>query len=257
MLGRDLHMTNLRMTALVPGSEPVSEDGAEAPKVLETFQLTKAFGGVVAVDSVDFEARPGEVHGLLGENGAGKSTFIKLVAGALQSDSGQIRLDGRPLESGRLSSQSRKVGAVFQELSLIPDLTVAENVWLGREPLNRLGRVLDPRCYGEDGATFRRAGVHSDHPRRQVRLLSVAERHLVETAKVLSTRPTVVIFDETTSALGPSETEWLLLQARALAKERRIVLFISHRLAGDARRCGLRDSVQGWSDCGGPSSSRI
>src|SRR6516164_1822980 len=103
---------------------------------LQTHGLTRSFGGIAAVDAVDFEARPGEIHGLLGENGAGKSTFIKLLAGVLRPDSGEITLDGERLVHGRRQRHglSPAVGAVFQELSLIPDLTVAENVWIGREP---------------------------------------------------------------------------------------------------------------------------
>ncbi len=198
---------------------------------LETVGLTKSFGGVLAVDSVDFQAKPGEVHGLLGENGAGKSTFIKLLAGVLRPDAGRVSLGGLPLISGRHRSRFGDVGAVFQELSLVPDLTVAENVWIGREPLNRLRAVSSRALHRQTRQLFDEIGIEDIDPKREVRLLSVADRHLVEAAKVLSTHPQIIIFDETTSALAPRETEWLLSRVRSLATEGRVVLFISHRLA--------------------------
>jgi ribose transport system ATP-binding protein len=177
----------------------------------------------------------------LGENGAGKSTFIKLLAGVLRPDSGEITLDGEPLVHGRRQRHgtSPAVGAVFQELSLIPDLTVAENVWIGREPLSPIGGISVRRLRQRTDALFADLGIDGIESSRQVRNLSVAERHLVEIAKVLSTRPRVVIFDESTSALGPSETEWLLRRARQVAAAGGIVLFISHRLA----------EVQAIADC--------
>jgi ribose transport system ATP-binding protein len=198
---------------------------------LTTTGLTKSFGGVVAVNEIDFQAAPGEIHGLLGEDGAGKSTFIKLLAGVLRADAGEIHLGDDVLGYGTGRSRSSRVAAVFQELSLVPDFTVAENIWIGQEPVNRIGGVSTRALRRKTRVLFEQLGLGGINPDREVRLLSVAERHLVETAKALSASPHVIILDETTSALGPKETEWLLTRARMLADAGRIVLFISHRLA--------------------------
>jgi ribose transport system ATP-binding protein len=200
--------------------------------VLETRALTKAFGGVVAIDGVDFTAQTGEVHGLLGENGAGKSTLVKMLSGVVQPDAGEILFQGHPLDTAhaRVRRGGARVGVVFQELSLIPDLTVAENVWIGREPLTRLG-VVSMRAMRRNAAQlFTELGIEGIDVAQEVRLLSVADRHLVETAKVLSAQPEIVIFDEATSALGPGETSWMIERARALAGDGRVVIYISHRL---------------------------
>jgi ribose transport system ATP-binding protein len=218
---------------MVPSTQPISPEriGTAAVDDLETIGLTKAFGGVVAVKDVNFVAKAGEIHALLGENGAGKSTFIKLIVGALRPDAGEVRIGGLPLEAGASRRRVGGVRAVFQELSLVPDLTVAENVWIGCEPRNRLGGVPRRAMERDTVDLFDELGLDVINPRREIRLLSVAERHIVETVKALATRPQVIIFDETTSALGPTETEWLVARARTLAAEGRIVLFISHRLA--------------------------
>lgn len=208
---------------------PTAHDGP--PGALVTSGLTKSFGGVMAVNAVDFRAEAGQIHGLLGENGAGKSTFIKLLAGVLRADAGEIRLGDEILTYGTGRSRSGRVAAVFQELSLVPDFTVAENIWIGQEPLDRLGRVSVRRLRRRTLELFDALGLEGISPEREVRLLSVAERHLVETAKALSSSPQVIILDETTSALGPKETEWLLGQARTLADAGMTVLFISHRIA--------------------------
>lgn len=201
--------------------------------LLETRGLTKAFGGVAAVDGVDFVARDGEVHGLLGENGAGKSTFVKMLSGVVRPDSGEIIYGGRSLDTmhARVRRDGVQVGVIFQELSLVPDLSVAENVWIGREPLTRVGVVSMRTMRRRTRELFVELGIEGIDPAREVRLLSVAERHLVETAKVLSADPEIVIFDEATSALAPGETSWMIERARTLAAEGRVVIYISHRLA--------------------------
>jgi len=200
--------------------------------LLATHGLTKAFGGVAAAAGVDFAAHGGEVHGLLGENGAGKSTFVKMLSGVVRPDAGEIRFDGRLLnvERATLRRDGVQVGVIFQELSLVPDLSVAENVWIGREPLTRLGTVSMRAMRRQTATLFAQLGIDGIDPAREVRLLSVAERHLVETAKVLSGEPDIAIFDEATSALAPDETTWMMKRARDLAGQGRIVIYISHRL---------------------------
>lgn len=211
---------------------------------LETRALTKAFGGVTAVADVDFTAYSGEVHGLLGENGAGKSTFVKMLSGVVRPDAGDILFDGRSLGTThtRLRQDGVRVGVIFQELSLIPDLTVGENVWIGREPMTHFGTVSMRSIRRRTADLFAHLGIEQIDPMTEVRLLSVAERHLVETAKVLSGEPEIVIFDEATSALAPDETNWMIARARSLASEGRVVIYISHRL-GEIRAVADRVTV--------------
>ena len=213
------------------GESAASSGDRSSLPALTTSGLMKSFGGVVAVNAIDFRAEPGQIHGLLGENGAGKSTFIKLLAGVLRADAGEIHLGDEVLGYGTGRSRSSQVAAVFQELSLVPDFTVAENIWIGQEPLNRIGGVSTRRLRRKTRDLFAELEIEGINPDREVRLLSVAERHLVETAKALAGSPQVLILDETTSALGPRETEWLIRRARMFADAGRTVLYISHRLA--------------------------
>nr|MBA2358970.1 sugar ABC transporter ATP-binding protein [Actinomycetota bacterium] len=188
-----------------------------------------------------FAADAGEVHALLGENGAGKSTFIKILTGAVQRDAGELSLFGEPLH-GRSPLEARRAGiaAVFQELSLVPDLTVAENVWFRREPLTPLGTISRAALRRRTRELFRRLDFPPIDVDREVRGLSVAERQLVEVAKSISAEPRVLVLDEATSALSPREVTWLVGLARRLADEGMVVIYISHRLA-EVR--GLADRV--------------
>jgi ribose transport system ATP-binding protein len=199
---------------------------------LEATGIGKRFGGVVALSGVDFEANSGEVHALIGENGAGKSTFIKILTGAIQADEGKLRLFGEPFDarSPRAASEAG-VAAVFQELSLVPDLTVAENVWFRREPRTPLRTISSRALRQRTQELFRRLQFPAIDPEREVRALSVAERQLVEVAKAIAKNPRVLILDEATSALAPAEVRWLLGLARRLAEEGMLVIYISHRLA--------------------------
>ena len=153
---------------------PTAHDGP--PGALVTSGLTKSFGGVMAVNAVDFRAEAGQIHGLLGENGAGKSTFIKLLAGVLRADAGEIRLGDEILTYGTGRSRSGRVAAVFQELSLVPDFTVAENIWIGQEPLDRLGRVSVRRLRRRTLELFDALGLEGISPEREVRLLRAISR---------------------------------------------------------------------------------
>jgi ribose transport system ATP-binding protein len=195
-------------------------------------EITKRYGGIVALNHANFSARAGEVHALLGENGAGKSTFIQILAGAVRSDSGSIVLNGAPYRvRSPAEGQAAGVAAVFQELSLIPDLTVEENIWFRREPLGALRMVRWGEMRRATAALLKRYDFPSLDPGREVRRLALAERQVVEVAKGLAHDPKVLILDEATSALPPRETEWLLSLARRLAANGRLVVFISHRLA--------------------------
>jgi ribose transport system ATP-binding protein len=199
---------------------------------LDAHAVTKRFGGVVALDGVDFGADVGEVHALIGENGAGKSTFIKVLTGAVQPDEGELRLFGERFEP-RNPRHATKLGvaAVFQELSLVPDFSVAENIWFRREHLTPAATISKRSLRRQTRMLFDRLHFPEIDPEREIRGLSVAERQLVEVAKAVAAEPRVLILDEATSALSPKEVQWLLGLSRRLAGEGMLVIYISHRLA--------------------------
>jgi ribose transport system ATP-binding protein len=199
---------------------------------LEARAVTKRFGGVVALDGVEFQAHAGEVHALIGENGAGKSTFIKVLTGAIAPDEGEVRLFGEPFAPRNPRAATRSgVAAVFQELSLVPDLTVAENVWFRRERLTPVATISRRALRRRTRQLFDRLHFPPIEPDREARNLSVAERQLVEVAKAVAGEPRVLILDEATSALSPAEVRWLLDLSRRLSQTGMVVIYISHRLA--------------------------
>jgi len=199
--------------------------------LLRMVQVDKSFPGVHALDHVDFELREGEVHVLLGENGAGKSTLMKILSGSLESDAGQIFIEGRQVS--HLNPESAKelgIGMVYQELSLVPALTVAENIFLGKLPRSPLGLVDWPRMQAQAEKSLADLGV-SIAPRKQVRELEVAEQQLTEIARVLSAQPKIVLLDEPTSALSDAERERLFDAIRRMSERGVGIVYISHRLA--------------------------
>ncbi len=198
---------------------------------LELNDIVKRFGGVVALDGATLHCSAGEVHGLVGQNGAGKSTLVKILAGVLKRDAGSISLHGRSLQvNSPEAAIEAGIGMVFQELSLVPDLTVATNIFFGREPTDRLGGTSRRVLRGAALAVFEKMGVDPVDPDAEVRDLPLAQRQMVEIAKVLARDPKVVILDEATSALGGQLSEWLLDYARQMAAEGRIIIYISHNL---------------------------
>jgi ribose transport system ATP-binding protein len=199
--------------------------------LVEMRGITKTFPGVLALDDVSFECLAGEVHALVGENGAGKSTLMKILAGVYQPDSGSILIDG---ESVRLASphdaQLHRVSIIYQELNLLPDLNVAENVFLGREPHGRLGMIDDDEQADKARQILARLGVDID-PRTKLGRLSVAQRQMVEIAKALSLNARIVIMDEPSAALGGRDLEYLFRVIKALKEQGVGVIYISHRIA--------------------------
>jgi ribose transport system ATP-binding protein len=202
-----------------------------AQSLIEMRNITMIFPGVMALDDVSFESDAGEVHAVVGENGAGKSTLMKILAGVYQPDRGEILLRGQPVRiSSPHEAQQLGISIIYQELNLLPDLTVAENVFLGREPRGALG-LIDDRTL-EQGAreVLHRLGVDID-PRMRLGRLGVAQQQMVEIAKALSLNAQIVIMDEPSAALGGRDLEKLFEVIAALKKNSVAVIYISHRLA--------------------------
>jgi rhamnose transport system ATP-binding protein len=199
-------------------------------RVLELEHATKAFAGVHALEDVSLELRAGEAHALVGENGAGKSTLVKILGGVHQPDAGALRIGGRQVVlAGPAEARDLGIAVIYQEPTLFPDLSVAENVFIGRQPL-KPGRRIDSRAMDATlKEIFERLGVRLD-PERIARGLSIAEQQLVEIAKALSHEAKVVIMDEPTAALSPVEVERLSGVVATLRAHGTAVLFISHRL---------------------------
>jgi rhamnose transport system ATP-binding protein len=201
----------------------------DTPPIFHIQHVSKSFGGVHALQDVHFEIFPGEVHALLGENGAGKSTLIKIITGVYQPDAGELFFDGQPIHfANTRAAQEHGIAAIYQEPSLFPDLDIAENIMIGRQPMGRLG-VDWRRMYQEAGALLRRLGLALD-PRTKARELSVAQQQVVEIARALSINAKVLIMDEPTSSLTQHEVDELFTIVRQLRASGTAIVFISHRL---------------------------
>src|SRR3954452_13107849 len=192
--------------------------------------VSKSFGAVRALRDVSLELFPGEAHALAGENGAGKSTLVKTLAGVHRPDTGQVLLNGEPVVfAGPGDAQQAGVAVIYQEPTLFPDLSVAENIFMGRQPRARLGRIDRRALRTASRGLFERLGVSLD-PDRPARGLSIADQQIVEIAKALSRDARVLVMDEPTAALSGNEVARLFTVARALRDQGHAVLFISHRL---------------------------
>ncbi|MFE7072795.1 sugar ABC transporter ATP-binding protein [Streptomyces sp. NPDC057620] len=191
--------------------------------------IRKTFPGVVALDSVDFDLRRGEVHVLLGENGAGKSTLIKMLSGAYRPDAGKIVVDGEKVRiHGAQDAARLGIATIYQEFNLVPDLTVAENIFLGRQP-RRLGMIDRKRMEADAAVLLERVGVNVS-PRARVRELGIARLQMVEIAKALSLDARVLIMDEPTAVLTSGEVEKLFRIVRKLREDGVGIVFITHHL---------------------------
>ena len=204
-------------------------DGSDKP-LLELIGISKSFGGVQALRDVDFALFPGEIHGLVGENGAGKSTMMKIIAGVHHGYEGTMRLDGRDVHfrSAR-EALDAGIGMVHQELSIVPDLTVAENVFLGTQPVTRFGTVDWARMVRESREHLAGLGIDVD-PKMRIGELPIGLQQLIEIARVLFSGARIIILDEPTSALSPPEVERLFATLRKLKQGGRSIVFISHFL---------------------------
>jgi rhamnose transport system ATP-binding protein len=201
-----------------------------ADYILELKNITKRFSGVEVLHQVPFTLRPGEIHALLGENGAGKSTLVKVITGVHLPDGGEIFLNGEPVHfNDTRESRQAGIAAIYQELSLFPDLNVAENIFVGRQPV-MAGRRIDWRkLYGEAERLLALLGVHLDL-KQKARSLSIAQQQMVEIARAFSINARILIMDEPTSSLTLNEVADLFRLVRRLRDEGTAIIFISHRL---------------------------
>ncbi|WP_207210730.1 sugar ABC transporter ATP-binding protein [Lichenibacterium minor] len=204
---------------------------ADSAPILEMRNISKTFPGVKALSNVNLTIYPGEVHALMGENGAGKSTLMKTLSGAYQADpGGEIRIAGRPMKaSGPIEAREAGVSIIYQELALAPNLTVAENIYLNREP--RRGGFIDRAAMvaGSEGVLQRLGATFT--PRTLVGSLSIAEQQMVEICRAVHAESKILVMDEPTTALSSRESEKLFAIVRQLRREGLAIIYISHRMA--------------------------
>jgi len=209
-------------------ASPTGEDGLPA-SILSTRGLSRAFGAIEVLSDIAVDFRPGQVHAIIGENGAGKSTLMKILSGHLPASRGQLFLDGAPIAfKGPVDAEARGVVLVHQEIMLAPHLSIAQNMFLGRE-LRRGPMLDDTSMNARASAAMRGFGVEVS-PRTPVGRLSIAQRQLAQIARALLAPHRVVIFDEPTASLTPVETGALLALIRSLKAQGVAIIYISHRL---------------------------
>lgn len=208
----------------------ITAPSQKAAYLLEMRQIIKTFPGVLALNKVDFDLKNGEVHILVGENGAGKSTLMKILSGAYRQDSGQIMLDGQYIKIHHpKNAQDLGISTIYQEFNLIPHLSVAANIFLGREPQRVIGFIDRLKLHDNTSQILGELGLAVD-PSVQVRRLNVAQQQMVEVAKALVFQAKILIMDEPTSALTSSEIDTLFDTINRI-KERGVgIIYISHRL---------------------------
>ncbi len=203
-----------------------TETGAPA---LELSRIAKAFGAVIALSNGTLTLESGSIHALVGENGAGKSTLVKIIAGLYQRDSGEFRLGGESVNfKSTAESKAAGIAVIYQEPTLFPDLSVTENIFMGRQPTLSLGRIDRKLMRRQAVDLFTRLGVKIN-PDRPTLGLSIADQQIIEIAKAISLDARVLVMDEPTAALSGVEVDRLFAVARSLRDEGRALLFISHR----------------------------
>ena len=206
------------------------ESAAKHENLLSVEGVRKAFPGVVALDNVQFHLKPHSVHALMGENGAGKSTLMKIIAGIYHPDAGTIRLRGEEIKLvSPLDALENGIAMIHQELNLMNYMTVAENIWIRREPKNALGFIDHAEMRRKTAALFEQLKIKID-PGIEVRDLSVANRQMVEIAKAISYESDVLIMDEPTSALTEKEVDHLFEIIRELRRQGKGIVYITHKM---------------------------
>jgi ribose transport system ATP-binding protein len=197
---------------------------------IEAIGVSRSFGGVEALTQAALTASFGEVHALVGENGAGKSTLIKIIGGTVKPDAGSVAIDGEDVTaSGPGAARRLGVGTVFQELTLFPWLTVAENLFVGREPRGRVRLIQRRKLPQRAAEVLERFGVNGVNPRSLAGSLPLAQRQMVEITSAFMREPRILLLDEPTSALAEHEVEWLFGLVRSLRDNGACVIFTSHR----------------------------
>ena len=210
--------------------------------ILEMIDIKKSFSGIYALSGINFSLEMGEVHALLGENGAGKSTLIKVLGGIYKPDSGTIKINGQEVEiNGVSDAQEKGIGIIHQEIVLVPYLTVAQNLFLGREIKTKFGTVDMRETNRRAGEMLANLGVNI-HPDTLVESLTIAQQQMVEIAKALSTNAKIVILDEPTASLTKRESEELYRIVDQLKEKGVSIIFISHRFE-DMYRLASRVTV--------------
>ena len=198
--------------------------------VLELKGIVKEFPGVKALDNVHFQLKAGEIHALMGENGAGKSTFIKIITGVHQPDDGEIFINGEKIEFDNPNDASNyNIAAIYQHATNYPNLTITENIYMGNEIRHSISRKIQWKQMHSNAKKLLRSLGSSLDPKEEVSSLSVAEQQVVEIAKALSTNAKIIIMDEPTAALTHRESEELYKIAESLREEGVAIIFISHR----------------------------
>lgn len=199
--------------------------------ILKMEGITKLFPGVRALDAVQLELRKGEVHAVIGENGAGKSTLMKVLLGIYKPDGGTITYKGKPVQfTSPLDALAAGIAMIHQEISLIPTMDVAENIWLGREKLTMRHGLISPEGrFAKTEEILKQLNINLN-PRAIVRDLSVADMQMVELARAASYNADVIIMDEPTSALANEEIQTLYRVVRDLKEQGKSIIFISHKL---------------------------
>lgn len=199
--------------------------------ILTANGITKLFPGVTALDNVDFDLKKGEVHILVGENGAGKSTLAKVLLGAYIPENGEMKIDGQPvsLKSAK-DGLANGIAAVYQEFTLVPYLNVSQNIFLNREPLNKVGLVDHKKMEKEASELLKSLNCDYINVKSYVKELSVAEQQMVEIAKALSFNPKILVFDEPTATLSEREVDSLFERIHNLKKAGIGIIYVSHRM---------------------------
>ena len=198
--------------------------------ILEMLNISKSFAGVRALKEVSLRCRPGQVCVLVGENGAGKSTLMKILAGAYSADAGEIIYKGEhrdQMSAGEIIDSG--ISIIYQELALVPQMSVAENIFLGREPRHALGILNLQELHGKAAALLKRLGIRLDTS-LPVSELTVAQRQLVEIAKALSQNADLIVMDEPSAILAGSELDQLFGIIESLVEQGVTIIYISHRL---------------------------
>lgn len=218
------------MVASITDIQPGNGAPAGGDELLDVTGISKGFPGVVALDNASFHLRKGTVHALMGENGAGKSTLMKILAGIYQPDSGEIFLRGQKIVlKNPLDALEQGIAMIHQELNLMSSMTVAENIWIRREPRNRFGLIDHRKMNRLTRSLFDRLNINLE-PDVGVGQLSVANRQMVEIAKAISYESSVLIMDEPTSALTEREAEHLFKIIRDLRAQGKGIVYISHKM---------------------------